>query len=275
MELSEETQECPYCGLCYTDFEFHIRIHDDCKMLEEQRKALGRKREDMLGLEDALKLVDSHLQTSVDEEEDGGGDGQQEELGNFEAGSDSGFIVPKIELGIRKTELLEECGVFLAKFEDESEAVDLPDPLAIESEAENLSRSEAGGFPIKMWNNFQSIKTELKDTTSEKQEDEELESGNLEVKQEEQTPESEPNKVTLIVKTSSEPGPGSPTAKSRTFKMVMKPGCSVAKVKESMSKTLNVPVQRIVLKKNRTKGNIDDSCLVQEFHDSVIFACLL
>ena len=72
MELSEETQECPYCGLCYTDFEFHIRIHDDCKMLEEQRKALGRKREDMLGLEDALRLVDSHLQPSVDEEEDGG-----------------------------------------------------------------------------------------------------------------------------------------------------------------------------------------------------------
>ena len=152
MELSEETQECPFCGLCYTDFEFHIRIHDDCKMLEEQRKALGRKREDMLGLEDALRLVDSHLQPSVDEEEDGGGDGQQEELGNFEAGSVSGFIVPKIELGIRKTELLEECGVFLAKFEDESEAVDLPDPLAIESEAENLSRSEADGFPIKMWN---------------------------------------------------------------------------------------------------------------------------
>ena len=73
MELSEENQGCPYCGLCYTDFEFHIRIHDDCKMLEEQRKALGRRREDMLGLEDALRLVDSHLQPSVDEEEDGGG----------------------------------------------------------------------------------------------------------------------------------------------------------------------------------------------------------
>ena len=48
MELSEETQECPYCGLTYTDFEFHIRIHDDCKKLEEQRKALGRKRESWL-----------------------------------------------------------------------------------------------------------------------------------------------------------------------------------------------------------------------------------
>ena len=69
-------------------------------------------------------------------------------------------------------------------------------------------------------------------------------------------PESEPNKVTLIVKTSSEPGTGSPAAKSRTFKMVMKPGCSLAKVKESMSKTLNLPVQRIVLKKNRTRGII-------------------
>ena len=257
MELSEETQECPYCGLCYTDFEFHIRIHDDCKMLEEQRKALGRKREDMLGLEDALRLVDSHLQPSVDEEEDGGGDGQHGEPGNFESGSGSGFIVPKIEPGIRKTGLLEECGVFLANSEDGSEAV---------------------GFPVKIWNNLQSIKTELKDPlslSSEKQEDEELEKGNLEVKQKEQMAESEPNKVTLTVKTSSEPGTGSPAAKSRTFKMVMKPGCSLAKVKESMSKTLNVPVQRIVLKKNRTTGNIDDSCLVQEFHGSVIFAFLL
>ena len=102
MELSEDIQECPYCGLCYTDFEFHIRIHDDCKMLEEQRKALGRKRENMLGLEDALRLVDSHLQPSVDEEEDDGGNGLHGEPGNFETGSDSGFIVPKIELGIRK-----------------------------------------------------------------------------------------------------------------------------------------------------------------------------
>ena len=257
MELSEETQECPYCGLCYADFEFHIRIHDDCKMLEEQRTALGRKREDMLGLEDALRLVDSHLQPSVDEEEGGGGDGLHGEPGNSETGSGSGFIVPKIEPGIRKTGLLEECGVFLANSDDGSDAV---------------------GFPVKIWNNLQSIKTELKDPlslSSEKQVDEELEKGNLEVKQEDQMSEPERNKVTLIVKTSSEPGTGSLGAKSRTFKMVMKPGCSLAKVKESMSKTLNVPVHRIVLKKNRTTGNIDDSCLVQEFHDSVIFACLL
>ena len=257
MELSKETQECPYCGLSYTDFEFHIRIHDDCKILEEQRKALGRKREDMLGLEDALRLVDSHLQPSVDGEEDGGGDGQQEELGNFETCSDSGFIVPKIEFGIRKSEPLEEYGVFLANFEGGTDAV---------------------SFPTKISNNLHSIKTELKDPlslSSEKQEDEELESGNLEVKQEEQMPQSKSNKVTLIVKTSFEPSPGSPAAKSRTFKMVMKPGCSLTKVKESMSKTLNVPVHRIMLKKNRTTGNIDDSCLVQEFHDSVIFAYLL
>ena len=183
--------------------------------------------------------------------------GQHGEPGNFESGSDSGFIVPKIEPGIRKTGLLEECGVFLANSDDRSEAV---------------------GFPVKIWNNLQSIKTELKDPlsfSSEKQEDEELEKGNLEVKQEDQMSEPERNKVTLIVKTSSEPGTGSLATKSRTFKMVMKPGCSLAKVKESMSKTLNVPVQRIVLKKNRTTGNIDDSCLVQEFHDSVIFACLL
>ena len=170
----------------------------------------------------------------------------------FEAGSDSGSNVPKIELGIRETEVLEENEVFQAIFRDGSEAI---------------------GFPMRSWNKLLKIKTELEDNTSKKQEGEKLENGDFEG--EEEGRESEPNRVTLIVKTYSEPGSGTPATKSRTFKMVVKSGCSLAKVKESMSKTLNVPVQRILLKKNRTRGIIDDSCLVQEFHDCVIFACLL
>ena len=175
------------------------------------------------------------------------------EPGNFEAGSDSGSNVPKVELGIRETEVLEENEVFQAIFRDGSEAI---------------------GFPMRSWNKLLKIKTELEDNTSKKQEGEKLENGDFEG--EEEGRESEPNRVTLIVKTYSEPGSGTPATKSRTFKVVVKSGCSLAKVKESMSKTLNVPVQRILLKKNRTRGIIDDSsCLVQEFHDCVIFACLL
>ena len=212
MESSGETQECFFCGVSYTD------VCDLC----------------------------------VYPEEEGGGEGQQREPGNFEAGSDSGSNVPKIELGIRETEVLEENEVFQAIFRDGSEAI---------------------GFPMRSWNKLLKIKTELEDNTSKKQEGEKLENGDFEG--EEEGRESEPNRVTLIVKTYSEPGSGTPATKSRTFKMVVKSGCSLAKVKESMSKTLNVPVQRILLKKNRTRGIIDDSCLVQEFHDCVIFACLL
>ena len=212
MESSEETQECLFCGVSYTD------VCDLC----------------------------------VYPEEEGGGEGRQGEPGNFEAGSDSGSNVPKVELGIRETEVLEENEVFQAIFRDGSEAI---------------------GFPMRSWNKLLKIKTELEDNTSKKQEGEKLENGDFEG--EEEGRESEPNRVTLIVKTYSEPGSGTPATKSRTFKMVVKSGCSLAKVKESMSKTLNVPVQRILLKKNRTRGIIDDSCLVQEFHDCVIFACLL
>ena len=212
MESSEETLECFFCGVSYTD------VCDLC----------------------------------VYPEEEGGGEGQQGEPGNFKDGSDSGSNVPKIELGIRETEVLEENEVFQAIFRDGSEAI---------------------GFPMRSWNKLLKIKTELEDNTSKKQEGEKFENGDFEGEEEGQ--ESEPNRVTLIVKTYSEPGSGTPATKSRTFKVVVKSGCTLAKVKESMSKTLNVPVQRILLKKNRTRGIIDDSCLVQEFHDCVIFACLL
>ena len=212
MESSEETQECLFCGVSYTD------VCDLC----------------------------------VYPEEEGGGEGQQREPGNFEAGSDSGLNIPKIELGIRETEVLEENEVFQAIFRDGSEAI---------------------GFPTRSWNKLLKIKTELEDNTSKKQEGEKFENRDFEGEEEEQ--EAEPNRVTLIVKTYSEPGSRTPATKSRTFKVVVKSGCSLAKVKESMSKTLNLPIQRIMLKKNRTTGNIDDSCLVQEFHGSVIFAYLL
>ena len=76
MESSKETLECFFCGVSYTD------VCDLC----------------------------------VYPEEEGGGEGQQREPGNFEAGSESGSNVPKIELGIRETEVLEESEVFQAIF---------------------------------------------------------------------------------------------------------------------------------------------------------------
>ena len=192
MESSKETQECFFCGVSYTD------VCDLC----------------------------------VYPEEEGGGEGQQGKPGNFEAGSDSGLNVPKVELGIRETDVLEENEVFQAIFRDGSEAI---------------------GFPTRSWNKLLKIKTELEDNTSKKQEGEKLENGDFEGEEEGQ--EAEPNRVTLIVKTYSEPGSGPPATKSRTFKVVVKSGCSLAKVKESMSKTLNVPVQRILLKKKKDQGD--------------------
>ena len=66
---SEESQQCPFCGLSFIDWKFHLGIHNECKMLEEKEGywLLGRKRQ---GVEDALRLVDSHLQLDLDEEED-------------------------------------------------------------------------------------------------------------------------------------------------------------------------------------------------------------
>ena len=162
MESSAETQECFFCGVSYTD------VCDLC----------------------------------VYPEEEGGGEGQQGEPGNFEAGSESGSNVPKIELGIRETEVLEENEVFQAIFRDGSEAI---------------------GFPMRSWNKLLKIKTELEDNTSKKQEGEKFENGDFEGEEEGQ--EAEPNRVTLIVKTYSEPGSGTPATKSRTFKMVVKSGC--------------------------------------------------
>ena len=69
---SEESQQCPFCGLSFIDWKFHIGIHDECKMLEEKEGywLLGRKKEEVQGPEDALRLVDSHLQLDLGEEED-------------------------------------------------------------------------------------------------------------------------------------------------------------------------------------------------------------
>ena len=69
---SEESQQCPFCGLSFIDFKFHIGVHNECKMLEEKEGywLLGKKRQEVEGMEDALRLVDSHLQLDLGEEED-------------------------------------------------------------------------------------------------------------------------------------------------------------------------------------------------------------
>ena len=67
---SEESQQCLFCGLAYINWKFHLGVHNECKMLEEKRSLLGRKSKEVEGLEEALRLVDSHLQPDLDEEED-------------------------------------------------------------------------------------------------------------------------------------------------------------------------------------------------------------
>ena len=69
---SKESQQCPFCGLSYINWKFHLGVHNECKMLEEKEGywLLGKKRQEVEGLEDALRLVDSHLQLDLGEEED-------------------------------------------------------------------------------------------------------------------------------------------------------------------------------------------------------------
>ena len=97
---SEESQQCPFCGLSFIDWKFHLGIHNECKMLEEKEGywLLGRKREEMEGLEDALRLVDSHLQLDLDEEEEV--DEQEEKLPfeDIEELDETGSIEDLVEL---------------------------------------------------------------------------------------------------------------------------------------------------------------------------------
>ena len=60
MELKGSQQEgCPFCGISFTDFEFHLNLHEDCKLMDGQSKQLGKRkrRGEMEGLEVIFVIV--------------------------------------------------------------------------------------------------------------------------------------------------------------------------------------------------------------------------
>ena len=75
--MESNLKACPFCGLDITDFGFHLRLHEDCRVKEEQRKQLripGKRRKDMVGLEDALNFIGNNLLVEDNEEETTHGD---------------------------------------------------------------------------------------------------------------------------------------------------------------------------------------------------------
>ena len=75
--METNIKACPFCGLDITDFGFHLRLHEDCAVKEEQRKQLripGKRRKDMVGLEDALNFIGNNLLAEEYEEETAHGD---------------------------------------------------------------------------------------------------------------------------------------------------------------------------------------------------------
>ena len=37
---------CPFCGISFTNFEFHLNLHEDCKLMDGQSEQVGERREE-------------------------------------------------------------------------------------------------------------------------------------------------------------------------------------------------------------------------------------
>ena len=104
MELEESYQACPFCGIGFTNFEFHLNVHEDCKLLDDQSKQLGKRREEMKGLNEALDFIDSRLLQHFHEE------AEEEDVVKVFVHNEvaSEKIVVKDELEIGETKFLEQ-----------------------------------------------------------------------------------------------------------------------------------------------------------------------
>ena len=89
-------------------------------------------------------------------------------------------------------------------------------------------------------------------------------------KEEPQGREMKPEKLTLLLRTASER-----SSNSRTFKLNVKPGCSLGKVRLNLAGVLKVAAERIVLTTKGRSRCLYDSTLVQEMQDCILTACIL
>ena len=120
MELEESYQACPFCGIGFTNFEFHLNVHEDCKLLDDQSRQLGKRREEMKGLNEALNFIDGRLLQHFHEE------AEEEDVVKVFVHNEvaSEKIVVKDELEIGETKFLEQGPV-----SDEERPDYMTDPL--------------------------------------------------------------------------------------------------------------------------------------------------
>ena len=58
MALRESMQACcPFCGISFTNFEFHLNLHEDCKLMDGQSEQVGERREEMILLSVLIILI--------------------------------------------------------------------------------------------------------------------------------------------------------------------------------------------------------------------------
>ena len=48
---------CPFCGISFTNFEFHLNLHEDCKLMDGQSEQVGERREEMILLSVLIILI--------------------------------------------------------------------------------------------------------------------------------------------------------------------------------------------------------------------------
>ena len=259
-------------------------------------KETGAGREEMeRGLEEALNFIDSRLLPDSDEDVDDVDDVEEEEFAQYEVATD----VVKGELEIGETEFLEQDPVLDdLDYEEQAEATDLYDDISVAFDAGKLKmkpptcvkmrqvrekwvvgETSASKQPLYgrkpsniLSSQPSSSKFEVEDPPNNsssaclKSSDERFEVGkfssNNEVwKEEADDSEMKPEKVTLFLRTASES-----SRTSRTFKLNVKPGCSLGKVRSNVAAVLKVATERIVLKTKKRRF-LDDSSLVRDILD--------
>ena len=267
-------------------------------------KETGAGREEMeRGLEEALNFIDSRLLPDSDEDVDDVDDVEEEEFAQYEVATD----VVKGELEIGETEFLEQDPVLDdLDYEEQAEATDLYDDISVAFDAGKLKmkpptcvkmrqvrekwvvgETSASKQPLYgrkpsniLSSQPSSSKFEVEDPPNNsssaclKSSDERFEVGkfssNNEVwKEEADNSEMKPEKVTLFLRTASES-----SSTSRTFKLNVKPGCSLGKVRLNVAAVLKVATERIVLKTKKRRF-LDDSSLVRDILDCIITAWIL
>ena len=279
------------------------KMNTEMEELEKRKREKVRMEERKMEMEEALNFIDSrlllhHSDEEAEDEED------KERSGKCEVIRENNFIKDELEIG--ETEFLEQNPVSPElKHEDWPETTDFWEAtVAFESgsklkmEAETgvkmLGADIVGETPVINKHFYNGLQSGIFSgySSGSKVEDDvpyshywaslkypdgrfevgKLNSSKMGVWKEElgERKEVKPEKLTLFLRTASES-----SSSSRTFKLVVKPGCSLGKVRSNLAGVLKVAAERIVLTMKGRRRCLHDSTLVQEIQDCIITACIL